>query len=132
MAHRLLDGQPWLDHYDEGVSRQLSYPAVTVPQLLEDAARRFPRAACLLYADNQLNYAQTNQLVNRLAAALAGLGVKKGDRIGLLLPNLPSFVLAYFAILKLGGIVVAINPQYTSREIAQRLTDSELSGSCSP
>jgi long-chain acyl-CoA synthetase len=127
LAHHLLDSQPWLDHYDEGVSRQLIYPAVTVPQLLEEAARRFPRAVCLLYAENQLNYAQTNQLVNRLAAALAGLGVKKGDRIGLLLPNLPSFVLAYFAIFKLGGIVVAINPQYTSREITQRLTDSELS-----
>jgi long-chain acyl-CoA synthetase len=127
LAHRLLDGQPWLDHYDKGVPRQLSYPAVTVPQMLEDAARRFPRAACLLYAEHQLNYAQADKMANRLAAALAGLGVKKGDRVGLLLPNLPSFVLAYFAILKLGGIVVAINPQYTSREITQRLTDSELS-----
>ena len=127
MSHRLLDGQPWLDHYDGGVPRQLSYPAVTVPQLLEEAASRFPQAVCLIYADQQLNYAQTNLLVNRLAAALALLGVKQGDRIGLLLPNLPSFVLAYFAILRLGGIVVAINPQYTSREIAQRLIDSELS-----
>ena len=133
MAHHLLDGQPWLEHYDEGVPRRRGhsmlspYPAVTIPQLLEDAAHRFPRAACLLYAGKQLNYAQTDQLVNHLAAALAGLGVKQGDRIGLLLPNLPSFVLAYFAILKLGGIVVAINPQYTPREIAQRLTDSGLS-----
>jgi len=126
LAHHLLDSQPWLDHYDEGVPRQLSYPAVTVPQFLEDAARLYPRATCLLYAGRQLNYAQAGQLVNRLAAALAECGVKKGDRIGLLLPNLPSFVLAYFAILKLGGIVVAINPQYTSREIAQRLTDAEI------
>jgi long-chain acyl-CoA synthetase len=126
LAQHPMDVQPWLDQYDEGVSRHLSYPAVTVPQLLEESARRFPRAACLLYAENQLNYAQTNQLVNRLAAALAGLGVKKGDRIGLLLPNLPSFVVAYFAILKLGGIVVAINPQYTPREIAIRLADAEI------
>jgi long-chain acyl-CoA synthetase len=127
-----MNGQPWLEHYDEGVPRRRGpgmlspYPAVTVPQLLEDAALRSPRAACLLYAGQQLNYAQVDQLVNRLAAALSGGGVKQGDRIGLLLPNLPSFVLAYFAILKLGGIVVAINPQYTSREIAQRLTDSEI------
>jgi long-chain acyl-CoA synthetase len=121
-----LDRQPWLDHYDKGVPRQLSYPAVTVPHLLEDAARRSPRAACLIYAGHPLTYAQVDQLVNHLATALAGLGVKKGDRIGLLLPNLPAFVLAYFAILKLGGIVVAINPQYTAREITQRLTDADI------
>ena len=127
MANRILDDQPWLAHYDEGVPHQLSYPTATVPQLLEDAARRFPGAACLLYAGQQLSYAQTSQLVNRLAAALAERGIKPGSRLGLLLPNLPSFVLAYMAILKLGCIVVAINPQYTSREIAQRLTDSELS-----
>jgi long-chain acyl-CoA synthetase len=126
LVKNIIASQPWLDHYDEGVPRQLSYPHATVPHLLEYAASHSPEAVCLVYAGHQLSYAQVKEAVDRLASGLAELGIKPGDRIGLLLPNLPSFVIAYFAALKLGGIVVAINPQYTPREIAIRLNDAEI------
>ena len=126
MDPRLPDSQPWLDHYDEGVPRHLSYPDISVPSLLEDASRLSPENTCLIFTDRSISYAQTNQLVNNLTAALATLGIRKGQRVGLLLPNHPAFILAYFAILKLGGIVVAINPLYTPREIIHRLNDANI------
>lgn len=126
MTYPPLDSRPWLDHYDEGVPRHLTYPDITVPHLLEDAVRRSPEATCLIYADHSLTYAEAGNLVGHLAAGLIARGVKKGDRVGLMLPNYPAFVLAYFAILSLGGIVVAINPSYTPREIAGRLSDAGI------
>ncbi len=126
MIHKPRDTQPWLKHYDEGVPAHLAYPDITVPHLLEDAVLRSPEAICLIYSDRSVTYAEAGKLAQQLSVKLMAQGVKKGDRVGLMLPNHPAFVLAYFAILKLGGIVVAINPTYTPREIAHRLTDAGI------
>ena len=67
-----------------------------------------------------------NSITDRLAAGLAELGVKKGDRVGILMPNTPQFVMAYFAILKAGGIVVATNPLYKAREIIHQVNDAGI------
>ena len=73
----------------------------------------------------RLNYRQLDDDVNRMANALAGLGVRKGDRVALLLPNCPQFVIGYYAALKLGAMVVAFNPLYSPREIEHQLNDCE-------
>ncbi len=73
----------------------------------------------------KLNYRQLNDDANRMANALAGMGVQKGDRVALLMPNCTQFVISYYAALKLGAIVVAFNPLYSPREIEHQLNDCE-------
>jgi len=116
--------RPWYKNYDPGVPETIQYPEVPVFHFIEEAAAKIGGQACTVFRDSTLRYGEMNDLVDRLAAALAGLGVEKGDRVGVLLPNIPQFVLAYFAILKAGGVVVAINPQYKQRELDYQLADA--------
>lgn len=116
--------KPWLKMYDSGVPERIDYPQVPVFHFFDAAAQKYPGLACTVFRDDVVTYAQMSGLVNRLAAALAALGVKKGDRVGLFLPNLPQFVLAFYAVLKAGGVVVAMNPQYKQRELEYQAADA--------
>jgi long-chain acyl-CoA synthetase len=125
--------KPWLAHYEPAVPPTLTYPSTTLHQSLDDTVRRFPDKPAvkliLKYVGatslgGQLTYRQLSAEVDRCAAALSALGVKQGDRVALLLPNLPQFVIAFYAILKIGGIVVNTNPQYTGREIEHQFADA--------
>ncbi len=120
----------WVKHYDKGVPATIDYPQITLHRLLEDTAKRFPDSTAIIFPGAlgdacKLNYRQLNDDANRMANALAGLGVQKGDRVALLLPNCPQFVIAYYGALKLGAIVVAFNPLYSPREIEHQLNDCE-------
>jgi long-chain acyl-CoA synthetase len=119
-----MSDKPWLQHYDVGVPQHLEYPPVPLFKLLEDSARKYPDTPCTIFKGEKISYAEMNSLTDRLGAALAKLGVKKGDRVGIFMPNTPQFVIAYFAILKIGGVVVATNPLYTPREIEHQANDS--------
>lgn len=121
-----MDDRPWLKYYDEGVPHHLDYPEVPLFYFLEEAARNHPESPCTIFKGAKITYQEMNEIVNRLAAGLASLGVKKGDRIGIFMPNTPQFVMAYFAVLKLGGVVVAINPLYSPREIEHQVNDAGL------
>lgn len=114
----------WLSHYDAGVPASLQYPDMPVQAFLHQAAEKFPARACTIYQDQPISYASMHTLSTQLACSLVQLGVVKGDRIGILMPNLPQFVLAYYAILKAGGVVVALNPLYKSAELAYQLQDA--------
>jgi len=116
--------RPWLTHYDPGVPYRIEYPPVSLFYFLEEDARKYPNRPCTIFKGAQVSYAQMDELTDRLAAGLAELGVKKGDPVGILMPNTPQFVLAFYAILKAGGAVVATNPLYTAREIEHQLNDS--------
>jgi long-chain acyl-CoA synthetase len=116
--------RPWLAHYDPGVPAEVEIPAVPVFQFLEDAAQMYPDHPCTVFQDQAVSYAEMNRLVDRLASALVGCGVNKGDRVGIFLPNLPQFVLAYYAVLKAGGVVVALNPAYKLRELEYQVKDA--------
>ncbi|MBN1148888.1 MAG: long-chain fatty acid--CoA ligase [Anaerolineales bacterium] len=116
--------RPWLKHYDEGVPHTLEYPKISLFNLLEEAARKYPDSPCTIFKGAKISYREMNAITDRLAAGLAKLGVKKGDRVGIFMPNTPQFVMAYFAILKLGGVVVATNPLYSPREIEHQANDS--------
>ena len=116
--------KPWLAHYDRGVPESIEYPAVTLQQFLQESARVYPDAACTIFKGKRISYSRMDTLSNRLAAGLVALGVKKGDRVGIFMPNIPQFIISFFAILKAGGVVVATNPLYGPREIVHQLSDS--------
>jgi long-chain acyl-CoA synthetase len=118
----------WLKNYDPGVPATIDYPKVTLHQLLEEAANRFPNQTAVIFPgalgdSYRLSYRHLEQQVNRLANALINLGVKQGDRVVLLLPNCPQFVISYYAVLKAGGAVVATNPLYSPREMEHQFND---------
>ena len=121
-----MEDKPWLKHYDEGVPHHIDYPAVPLFTLLEQTAQKYPETPCTIFKGAKITYREMNGLTDRLAAGLAGLGVKKGDRVGLFMPNTPQFVTAYFAVLKLGAVVVATNPLYSAREIEHQVNDAGI------
>jgi long-chain acyl-CoA synthetase len=121
-----MEDQPWLNHYDEGVPHHIDYPAVPLFALLEQTAQKYPETPCTIFKGAKITYREMNDLTDRLAAGLAELGIKKGDRVGLFMPNTPQFVIAYFAILKLGAVVVATNPLYSPREIEHQVNDAGI------
>ncbi|MBL8057263.1 MAG: AMP-binding protein, partial [Anaerolineales bacterium] len=96
-----MQTKPWLSHYDKPVPASLApYPEVPAYHFLEETARKYPDRACTIFKGRVVTYREMNELADRMAAALAGLGVKKGDRIGIFIPNTPQFVIAYYGILK--------------------------------
>lgn len=119
-----LAGRPWLSSYPDGVPHTLSYPEVPVYALLDEAAQRHGAAAATHFYGARLTWAQVRHQADAFAAALASLGVQKGDRVAIMLPNIPQTVIAYFGALKAGAVVAFCNPLYTERELAHQLNDS--------
>jgi len=115
---------PWFKRYDKGVPRTIDYPAVPLYYFLEESARKYPDKPCTIFKGATISYKEMDLLTDKVAAALAALGVKKGDRVGVFMPNTPQFVMAYFGILKAGGVVVATNPLYTPPEIEHQVNDA--------
>ena len=127
--------KPWLAHYEEGVPAEVEIPDYPVTQNLVNTAKKYPHNTALIFGnvveplgemllDAKMDYQQLLELTYRFAAALQKLGVKKGDRVAVHLPNCPQFVIAYYATLMVGGIVVPCNPQYVARELSHQLADS--------
>ena len=115
---------PWIQFYEPGVSATLTYPDLTLGGVLEETARKFPDHTALLFFGKKITYAELDRLANRFAHALAGLGVKKGDRVALMLPNIPQMVIAYYGTLRLGAVAVSTNPLYHAHELEVQLKDS--------
>jgi len=124
--------RPWLAHYDPGVPHTLDYPAVPLQSFLADTAARHPQATATIFGavvagrliEASLTYAELDRLADRFAAGLQSLGVRKGDRLALLLPNCPQFVIAFYGALRAGAVVVPCNPLYTPPELRRQLADS--------
>ena len=116
--------QPWCIHYPEGVPRELPLNHETLTAMFSRSAARFARRPALYFFGKSISYQECHSLVERFACGLAALGIRKGDRVALCLPNSPQAVIAYFGILRAGGIVVACNPTYTEYELSHQLRDS--------
>jgi long-chain acyl-CoA synthetase len=126
--------KPWLQHYDPGVAHSLKpYPQHPLHQFLIDAAQQDGDKTAVLASahlplvgrvKNTLSYRDLNTLSDTLAAALVDMGLKKGERVAIILPNCAQFVIGYYAILKAGGVVVACNPTYPPKKLAEQLNDS--------
>src|SRR5664279_4590031 len=126
--------RPWTKMYDPGVPLSLEpYPEIPLFQLLRDSAAKAPNSIALVTSahlpligrvGSELTYAQLDQASDALSAALVDLGLKKGDRVALVMPNVAAFVIAYFAILKAGGVVAATNPTYPAEKMRDQINDS--------
>ena len=117
--------KPWLDHYDEGIPKTLEpYPRQTLVDVVDETTRMRPNHTALIFKGERISYGELAWRSDALATALVKQGVKKGDRVAILMPNCPQYVIAEFAIWKAGGIVASINPLYTERESNTRLTNA--------
>jgi long-chain acyl-CoA synthetase len=116
---------PWIRTYPEGVRWDMPLAAEPLYHLLDDAAARSPTRPCTSFLGKTLTYAEIRRLSDFAAAGLQRLGVRRGTKVGLFLPNSPTFIVYYFAILKAGGVVVNYNPLYTLEELTFQVKDSE-------
>ena len=115
--------KPWQAHYDPGVPHSLApYPDKTLVDYLADLARDHSGAPALLFKGTSFSYGELESQSNAFAAALTALGIRPGDRIGLLLPNCPQFFVAEFGAWKAGAVVVPLNPIYSERELEGALS----------
>jgi len=121
-----MNNRPWLAHYDKGVPQTIEYPKEPLFHILEEAAGKYPDRACTIFKGAVISYREMNALTDRMAAALVDMGVKKGDRVGIFMPNTPQFMIAYFGILKAGAVVVAVNPTYPVDEILTPVNDASI------
>ena len=120
-----MESKIWQKHYDPLVPATLNYPRIPLQSLLRQAAGTAPRVAATSFYGSELTYMELNLRSLRMANALAGLGVLKGDRVALHLPNCPQYLIAYYAVLHLGAIVVNLNPLYTPAELEHAVTLTE-------
>jgi long-chain acyl-CoA synthetase len=117
-SHRL-----WHNSYDSGVPSAFEPPEHPIHKLLEKSAQKHPNHTAIIFKGRKISYEELNKLTDAVAASLAANGFKKGDRAVIYMPNTPQFVIAYYGILKAGGIVIATNPHYTERELEHQLSD---------
>src|SRR5574341_2412032 len=120
-----MEPLPWHRFYDSGVPGSLQFQDLTLPQWLERAAATHGDRAALVFLNNRISYRELKDQVDRLATALAGMGVGRETRVAIQLPNIPQFVIAYYAIQALGAVAVPTNPTYTPREIEYQWNDAD-------
>ena len=114
----------WLKNYDAGVPHSLEpYPQKTLIDYVDEAAKERPDATMLIFKKRKMPYAEVQKLSDELAAALAAKGVKKGDRVALIMPNCPQAIICRLGTWKAGGILVHVNPMYTDSELEHALKD---------
>lgn len=117
--------KPWLPQYQQGVPETISYRDICLPEILAESARRFPDKMALNFQGYEMSFRQLLEMVDRFASHLYHFGVRQGDTVAILLPNVIPCVVAYYASLKLGAIVVMNNPLYSDRELLHQFNDSE-------
>ena len=124
--------RPWLRYYDEGVPATLDYPPIPLDRLLSNSAAKYPQHPAIVFGaslgtrviDSTMSYQKLDDAVNRFAAKLQHLGLKKGDRVAIITPNCPQFVIAYYGTLRAGGIAAPCNFLYTAGELEHLLNEA--------
>ncbi len=116
---------PWLSLYPAGVDWYKPFEPRPLSHLLDQAVAQHPNRHCTYFLGKRLTYREIGELVNHTTTGLQKLGVRKGTKVGLFLPNSPTFIIYYYAILKAGGTVVNYNPLYTIEELAFQIRDSQ-------
>jgi len=116
--------KPWLRSYEPHVPEHIDYPNLTLPTVLKQTSENYGYRTAMLFKGQRINYREFNEAVDRFEAGLQRLGVKKGDRVALHLPNCPQYPIAYYATLRAGGMVVPCNPLYQAHELVHQLSDS--------
>jgi long-chain acyl-CoA synthetase len=117
--------KPWLSSYEKNVAENVEFEEAFLPDFLERSAEKFPDNMALLFQGYKVTYRELKNMVDCFATALADFGIKKGDSVAILLPNVIPCVVAYYAILKIGAIAVMNNPLYSDRELEHQFNNSE-------
>ncbi len=120
-----MEDRIWHKSYAPEVPPSLDYDQITIPEALERTAKKYHNQTSLIMMGKKLSFKEVNELSDRLSNALRALGVKQGDKVAILLPNIPQAVIATYSVLKLGAVVVMHNPLYTERELEYQLNDSD-------
>lgn len=120
-----MEERIWHRAYAPVVPPSVDYEHITMPEALQRTARNFPDSVALIMMGKKITYRELDDLVNRFASALADLGIQKGDKVALLLPNIPQVVISAYALFRMGAVVVMNNPLYTERELEHQLKDSD-------
>lgn len=115
--------KPWVKHYDEGIVEAVPLPDHPLDYYLEKSAEEKPDQIAMVFQGNEITYREFNEASDAVAAALVANGFKKGDRAVIYMPNTPQFMIIYFGIMRVGGVVVATNPLYIERELEYQLQD---------
>ena len=121
-----MQDKPWFQHYAQGTPKTIDYQELTLPQMLERTSQQHAERTALHFVMVELSYGKLRQEVDRLAAGLVELGVQPGDRVAVQLPNMPQTVIAFYAALSIGAIVVMTNPLYTFREVEHQWKDADV------
>ncbi|WP_411953608.1 long-chain-fatty-acid--CoA ligase [Alkalibacillus sp. S2W] len=116
--------KPWLKHYPEEVPTTIDYDKRTLQSFLVENAENFPDKVAIHFMGKDVTFSEVADSAKRFASYLQSLGIQKGDRVGIMLPNTPQSVIAYYGTLLVGGVVVQTNPLYTERELSYQMKDS--------
>ena len=116
--------KPWLAHYEAQVPKTVDIPNQTIADIFDAAVTRSARQTAYIYFGRRFTYAEIGAMVERVAAFLQHLGVKKGDRVAIILPNVPQYPAVHYAVMRLGAIAVPTNPLYVERELEYQLNNS--------
>ena len=116
--------KPWLKHYDSFVPPHIEYKEITLHDMLRASVKEFPDKTALIFQGYGMSFSALWENVERFASCLSSFGIKKGDAVSILLPNMIPTVIAYYAVLLIGGVVVMHNPLYTDSELEYQFTDS--------
>ena len=116
--------RPWLKFYEAGVPHHIDYPRIPLHRVLDDTAKDFPDLDAVIFQGKRIQYGELAGWTRDLASGFHQIGIKKGQRVAIMLPNCPQYIVAYYAILKLGGVVVNVNPMYVERELESQFNDA--------
>jgi long-chain acyl-CoA synthetase len=119
-----LSDKAWVSHYPREVPHTYAYPKQNLAQFLVDSAAAYPDHTAIYFLRKKVSYKTLLDSSYRFANALLALGIRKGDRVAVMLPNCPQAVIAYFGTLMIGSIVVMTNPLYMPRELEYQLKDA--------
>ncbi|KQL48671.1 long-chain fatty acid--CoA ligase [Brevibacillus choshinensis] len=120
----MSDAKPWIANYPPETAPSLEYPRVPLTYFLEQSAKDYPDSYAIYFMGKRITYRDLLQMSYQFAHALMSRGVKKGDRVAIMLPNIPQAVISYYGVLFAGATVVMTNPLYTERELIHQLNDS--------
>ena len=116
--------KPWVKFYEDQVPPEIEFPDISLPQLFEQSVANNPNGSAASFFGKKITYTELGRLVDQFAIALTRLGVKQGDRVAIMLPNIPQYPIVHFAALKIGAIIVPTNPLYVERELQYQLNNS--------
>ena len=116
--------RPWYAHYEPDVPTAIDIPNITLHEFFEQAAREWPNNVATIFFGKRLTYAQLDEQANRFAAGLQSIGVKPGERVAIILPNCPQFLIALYGVLKAGAVALPTNPLYVQRELKGQFNDA--------